>query len=68
MENKPELLRPTEAGKMLQIGRSKLYELISSGDIPTVEIGGMLRVPRRWVTYRVSRALAAHAAQHGDAE
>ena len=68
MENKPELLRPTEAGKMLQIGRSKLYELISSGDIPTVEIGGMLRVPRRWVTDKVTQALAAHAAEHRDTE
>ncbi len=47
------LLRPTEAAEMLGVGRSKLYELIAEGDIPTVQVGSRLRIPleelRNWI-------------------
>ena len=39
------LLRPSEAAETLGIGRSKTYELISSGAIPSIRIGGSVRVP-----------------------
>lgn len=35
----PILCSQTEAGKMLAIGKTKLSELISSGQIETVRIG-----------------------------
>jgi excisionase family DNA binding protein len=47
------LLRPTEAATALGIGRSKTYELIATGVIPSIRIGGSVRVPaealRAWV-------------------
>lgn len=47
------LLRPTEAAEMLGVGRSKLYELIAEGDIPTVRVGSRVRIPvedlRAWI-------------------
>jgi excisionase family DNA binding protein len=39
------LLKPLDAAAMLSIGRSKIYEMIYRGDIPSVRVGGMIRVP-----------------------
>lgn len=38
------LLRPVEAAQRLGIGRTKLYELIASGELRSVRIGGARRV------------------------
>ncbi len=47
------LLRPVEVADCLGIGRSKTYELIGSGVIPSIRIGSSVRVPmeslRAWV-------------------
>ena len=47
------LLRPLEAAHTLGIGRTKIYELIATGEIPSVKIGRLVRVPvyalRRWI-------------------
>ena len=42
----PLCLRVEEAARLLGISRSKTYELVATGDIPSVEIGGLRRVPR----------------------
>ena len=34
------LLRPAEAAEAIGIGRSKVYELLASGDLPSIRIGG----------------------------
>ena len=39
------LLTPVEAASALGIGRSKLYELIQTGQLPSVRIGTCRRVP-----------------------
>ena len=39
------LLTPLEAAKTLGIGRSKLYQLLASGDLASVYIGSCRRVP-----------------------
>lgn len=39
------LLRPDEAFKAIGVSRSKGYELIASGAIPSVKVGGCRRVP-----------------------
>jgi excisionase family DNA binding protein len=36
--------RPTKAAQLVDIGRSKFYELVARGAIPTVIIGGQRRV------------------------
>ena len=46
-------LRPAEVAQALSIGRTKTYSLIASGVIPSVRIGGSVRVPvdalNQWV-------------------
>lgn len=47
---KPQVLEPIavrilEAVRLTGIGRSKLYELIASGDIETVKIGSCTLIP-----------------------
>jgi len=44
------LLTPTEAATALGIGRSKLYELMQSGELQSVHIGACRRVPREALT------------------
>jgi excisionase family DNA binding protein len=47
------LLRPTEAAEVISLGRSKMYDLIAKGVIPSIRIGKSVRVPadglREWV-------------------
>ena len=40
----PICVRINEAARMIGIGRTKLYELISSGELETVKIGKATRV------------------------
>lgn len=39
------LLTPTEAAVALGIGRSKVYELLRTGDLHSVRIGACRRIP-----------------------
>ncbi len=48
------MLRPAEFAEAIGIGRSKAYELIARGEIPSVRIGGSVRIPvdalRDWIS------------------
>ena len=46
-ENEPELLRVTEAAKLLALSRTKVYEMAERAEIPVVRIGSAVRIPRR---------------------
>ena len=50
------LLRAEEVARALGLGRSKVYELMATGNLPTVRIGRAVRVPadalRDWVAAR----------------
>lgn len=52
------LLRPMEAAEAIALGRSKVYDLIAKGIIPSVRIGKSVRVPadalREWVKAQVN--------------
>jgi excisionase family DNA binding protein len=39
------LVRPEDAARVLGIGRTKVYELIRSGALRSVRVGGLRRVP-----------------------
>ncbi|MGE0539822.1 MAG: excisionase family DNA-binding protein [Dehalococcoidia bacterium] len=47
------LLKPIEAAELVGLGRSKCYEMIRDGTIPSVRLGKSVRIPadalRRWV-------------------
>ncbi len=42
----PLVLTVEEAARVLRIGRSSAYEAARTGELPTVRIGRILRVPR----------------------
>lgn len=47
------LLKPIEAAELLGIGRTRIYEMLASGELPSIRIGRSIRVPvdalRKWV-------------------
>ncbi len=58
----PMLLTPVEAARALGIGRSKMYELISSGLVESVLIGSARRIPVDALATYVAYLRAARAA------
>ena len=55
----PLLFRPTEAAHALGLGRSTIYELMRSGELPVIHIGRAARIPcqavEAWISERVAR-------------
>jgi excisionase family DNA binding protein len=51
------LLRVSETAKIIGLGKSKTYELIAKGELPSVRIGKCVRVPvaglQEWVNARL---------------
>ena len=49
----PLLLKATEAGKLLGLGRSKVFAMVAAGELPAIRIGRSVRIPRqaleRWI-------------------
>jgi hypothetical protein len=56
---KPDFLKPSDVSIALKISRSKTYEALQRGDIPSINISGLIRIPRRWVDDRVAEAMRA---------
>ena len=56
----PLLLKADEVAKMLGLGRTKVYEMMASGELPVVRIGTAVRVPRQrlldWIGENTQRA------------
>ena len=52
------LLRPAEAAEAIGIGRSKVYELLASGELPSIRIGGSVRIPVAALQAWIERQLA----------
>ena len=50
------LLRIPEAAETLGIGRTKIYELIATGELPTIRLGRAVRISvsalQKWVEAR----------------
>jgi excisionase family DNA binding protein len=44
--------RPSEVPLVLPLSRSKVYEMIASGELPSVKVGGCLMVPA-WALRRM---------------
>jgi len=42
----PLLLNAVEAGRMLSISRAKVLELAARGQVPSLKVGGSVRIPR----------------------
>lgn len=52
------LLKPAEVASLLRIGRSLVYEMLASGELPSIRLGRCIRVPReslqQWLKDRES--------------
>jgi excisionase family DNA binding protein len=59
----PLTLTVEQAAKLLGIGRSTAYELVHTGDIPSLRLGRRIVVPRT----RLAALLAAANPAHGHA-
>jgi excisionase family DNA binding protein len=57
------LLRAEEVANILGIGRTKVFEMLATGELPVVRIGRSVRVPRgelyEWLRERTSGGRAA---------
>jgi excisionase family DNA binding protein len=60
----PLLVRVEEAARILSLGRSKIYELMGSGELPSVKCGKARRIPlaalEQWVAARTVWGDSAH--------
>jgi len=54
----PLLLRAEEAAKLLSLGRSTVFQLLATGELPAVRVGRAVRVRRsdleRWIERRAN--------------
>lgn len=58
----PLLLTVEEASKLLGVSRSKMYEMVATGEVRSIKIGRMRRVPRKildeYVEEKINEATA----------
>ena len=45
--NYPDILSVNDIRRALGIGRTKAYELVRSGEIRSIRVGGAIRVPKK---------------------
>jgi len=52
------VLKPSEVSEVLGIGRTRAYELLSTGELPSIRIGKSIRIPvtalKQWMEERQS--------------
>ena len=63
MDAQHEYLKVPEVAQLLQIARSRAYELVADGEIPAVKIGRSVRVSRKELDRWLEGQRYADAAQ-----
>lgn len=53
--------RVEEVARVLKVGRTKVFDLIRSGELASVKIGGSRRIPARSLNDYLSRLIAEAA-------
>lgn len=57
----PLLVRVEEAARILSLGRSTVYEMINTGELPSVKRGAARRIPlaaiEKWVADQIQQGL-----------
>jgi excisionase family DNA binding protein len=57
------LLKPAEAAEAIGVSRSRIYELLAAGDLPSVRLGKSIRVPvgalQAWINAHVRQEVGA---------
>jgi excisionase family DNA binding protein len=62
MDNERLALKPAEVAQAIGVSRSKAYELIAAGQIPSIKVGNSSRVPVSALKAWVDQQLADRAA------
>jgi excisionase family DNA binding protein len=57
------LLRPEDCAEALSVGRTRIYEMLGSGELPSILVGKLRRVPAEALKDWVDRQVAKH--EHG---
>ncbi len=56
----PDLLKPRDIAERMGVSVPRVYQLIASGEIPSVRVGGAIRTPRqtweRWLAEKAQQA------------
>lgn len=60
------LVSPEEAGRRLSISRSAIYELLAAGELHSVRIGRLRRIPVAALERYIERLQAENGDQAGD--
>ena len=50
-------VRVPKAAKLLSLSRSKTYELVAAGAIPSVRFDAAILIPREWLERRAAEAM-----------
>ncbi len=53
MERERDLLTVSEAAALLRIGRNLAYQLVAEGEIPSLRLGRLIRIPRSALEHRI---------------
>ena len=56
--NPDDYIRPTTAARLLGVHRSRVDQLLNSGQLPSVEIDGVRFLPRKAVEKRAGKKTA----------
>lgn len=46
LKNEPEVMTVLEAAKVLRLGKNKTYDLINSGRLSSIKVGGKTIIPK----------------------
>ncbi len=61
------LLKPEEAFEVIRVRRAKGFKMLKSGEIPSIKIGSLRRIPdeslQKWITELAQEAEAASRTQ-----
>lgn len=59
------MMRPAEVARALGLSRVRVYALIRAGELPSVRLGGAIRIPTQaweaWLTAKSDDALSSSA-------
>jgi excisionase family DNA binding protein len=53
-----ELLTPRQVAQVLELSRSRVYQLLGAGDIRSVKVGASRRIPRACLTDYIDTLIA----------
>ena len=63
-----ELLRVEDAARLMQVGRSTVYEWITEGLVPIFRLHGVVRIPRTALLAMIDEQIQASTAMDSDAQ